>query len=235
MIISKKGGRFSFFADFPPQLRQFAARMVDSARAVLNDFLPDVWVYTDHSKVGFLGGWIENMFCGVRMLMGMLMRMLMRMLMLMRKGGGSFYVLLWFGVFLWVWKWGVSPALEASLLLTGRSLWQFPGLRWAWCWWRWRVDWCCIVNLYILRLGGWVGNMWCFDVQLDGWESMYFFLFWTHESNFYLVGDWFFRNLFGGRNHCQKPQVRFPAAWFVVASNVGIQTIEKTKQVNVTK
>jgi hypothetical protein len=24
--------------------------MVDSARAVLNDFLPDVWVYTDHCK-----------------------------------------------------------------------------------------------------------------------------------------------------------------------------------------
>ena len=109
-----------------------------------------------------------------------------------------------------------APALEASLLLTGRSLWQFPGLRWAWCWWRWRVDWCCIVNLYILRLGGWVGNMWCFDVQLDTWESTYFFLFWTHESNFYLVGDGFFRNLFGGRNHCQKPQVRFLAVWFVL-------------------
>lgn len=117
--------------------------------------------------------------------------------------------------FFWVWKWGVSPALEASLL-TGRSLWQFPGLRWAWCWWRWRVDWCCIVDLYILRLGGWVGNMWCFDVQLDTWESTYFFLFWTHESNFYLVGDGFFRNLFGGRNHCQKPQVRFLAVWFVL-------------------
>jgi len=29
---------------------QFAARMVDSARAVLNDYLPDVWIYTDHSK-----------------------------------------------------------------------------------------------------------------------------------------------------------------------------------------
>lgn len=29
---------------------QFSARMVDSARGVLNDFLPDVWVYTDHSK-----------------------------------------------------------------------------------------------------------------------------------------------------------------------------------------
>jgi len=29
---------------------QFAARMVDSARAVLNDFLPDVWIYADHSK-----------------------------------------------------------------------------------------------------------------------------------------------------------------------------------------
>eukprot|EP00928_Gymnodinium_smaydae_P014022 TRINITY_DN15084_c0_g1_i1.p1 TRINITY_DN15084_c0_g1~~TRINITY_DN15084_c0_g1_i1.p1 ORF type:complete len:378 (-),score=59.39 TRINITY_DN15084_c0_g1_i1:71-1204(-) len=29
---------------------QFAARMVDSARGVLNDFLPDVWIYTDHSK-----------------------------------------------------------------------------------------------------------------------------------------------------------------------------------------
>jgi len=29
---------------------QFAARMVDAARGVLNDFLPDVWIYTDHSK-----------------------------------------------------------------------------------------------------------------------------------------------------------------------------------------
>lgn len=29
---------------------QFAARMVDAARGKLNDFLPDVWVYTDHSK-----------------------------------------------------------------------------------------------------------------------------------------------------------------------------------------
>ncbi|CAK8985265.1 unnamed protein product [Durusdinium trenchii] len=29
---------------------QFAARMVDAARGVLNDFLPDVWVYTDHCK-----------------------------------------------------------------------------------------------------------------------------------------------------------------------------------------
>lgn len=29
---------------------QFAARMVDSARNVLNDFLPDVWIYTDHAK-----------------------------------------------------------------------------------------------------------------------------------------------------------------------------------------
>lgn len=29
---------------------QFAARMVDAARAVLNDYLPDVWIYTDHSK-----------------------------------------------------------------------------------------------------------------------------------------------------------------------------------------
>jgi len=29
---------------------QFAARMVDAARGVLNDFLPDVWVYSDHSK-----------------------------------------------------------------------------------------------------------------------------------------------------------------------------------------
>ena len=24
--------------------------MVDAARGVLNDFLPDVWVYTDHCK-----------------------------------------------------------------------------------------------------------------------------------------------------------------------------------------
>lgn len=29
---------------------QFAARMVDAARRVLNDFLPDVWIYSDHSK-----------------------------------------------------------------------------------------------------------------------------------------------------------------------------------------
>mmetsp|Transcript_47362 Transcript_47362/g.138033 ORF Transcript_47362/g.138033 Transcript_47362/m.138033 type:complete len:388 (+) Transcript_47362:100-1263(+) len=29
---------------------QFAARMVDAARGVLNDFLPDVWIYADHSK-----------------------------------------------------------------------------------------------------------------------------------------------------------------------------------------
>lgn len=29
---------------------QFAARMVDSARGVLNDFLPDVWIYSDHCK-----------------------------------------------------------------------------------------------------------------------------------------------------------------------------------------
>eukprot|EP00931_Biecheleriopsis_adriatica_P119663 TRINITY_DN94882_c0_g1_i1.p1 TRINITY_DN94882_c0_g1~~TRINITY_DN94882_c0_g1_i1.p1 ORF type:complete len:389 (+),score=48.67 TRINITY_DN94882_c0_g1_i1:32-1168(+) len=29
---------------------QFAARMVDAARGVLNDFLPDVWIYSDHSK-----------------------------------------------------------------------------------------------------------------------------------------------------------------------------------------
>lgn len=29
---------------------QFAARMVDAARGVLNDFLPDVWIYTDHCK-----------------------------------------------------------------------------------------------------------------------------------------------------------------------------------------
>eukprot|EP00930_Biecheleria_cincta_P007014 TRINITY_DN10814_c0_g1_i2.p1 TRINITY_DN10814_c0_g1~~TRINITY_DN10814_c0_g1_i2.p1 ORF type:complete len:375 (-),score=71.94 TRINITY_DN10814_c0_g1_i2:67-1191(-) len=29
---------------------QFSARMVDTARGILNDFLPDVWVYTDHSK-----------------------------------------------------------------------------------------------------------------------------------------------------------------------------------------
>lgn len=29
---------------------QFAARMVDAARGVLNDYLPDVWVYSDHSK-----------------------------------------------------------------------------------------------------------------------------------------------------------------------------------------
>merc|ERR1712232_660595 len=29
---------------------QFAARMVDAARGVLNDYLPDVWIYTDHAK-----------------------------------------------------------------------------------------------------------------------------------------------------------------------------------------
>jgi RNA 3'-terminal phosphate cyclase-like protein len=29
---------------------QFAARMVDAARGVLNDFLPDVWIYSDHCK-----------------------------------------------------------------------------------------------------------------------------------------------------------------------------------------
>lgn len=29
---------------------QFAARMVDAARGVLNDYLPDVWMYTDPSK-----------------------------------------------------------------------------------------------------------------------------------------------------------------------------------------
>lgn len=29
---------------------QFAARMVDAARGSLNDYLPDVWIYTDHSK-----------------------------------------------------------------------------------------------------------------------------------------------------------------------------------------
>lgn len=29
---------------------KFSARMVDAARGVLNDFLPDVWVYTDHCK-----------------------------------------------------------------------------------------------------------------------------------------------------------------------------------------
>merc|ERR1712194_599600 len=29
---------------------QFAARMVDACRGVLNDFLPDVWIYSDHSK-----------------------------------------------------------------------------------------------------------------------------------------------------------------------------------------
>lgn len=29
---------------------QFAARMVDAARGVLNDYLPDVWIYTDPSK-----------------------------------------------------------------------------------------------------------------------------------------------------------------------------------------
>jgi RNA 3'-terminal phosphate cyclase-like protein len=29
---------------------QFAARMVDAARGVLNDFLPDVWIYADHCK-----------------------------------------------------------------------------------------------------------------------------------------------------------------------------------------
>ena len=95
--------------------------------------------------------------------------------------------------FYWVWKWGVSPALEASLLLTGRSVWQFPGLRWAWCWWRWRVDWCCIVNLYILRLGGWVGNMWCFDVQLDDWESTYFFLVLNTWVQLLSCGRWVFQ------------------------------------------
>lgn len=34
---------------------QFAARMVDAARGVLNDFLPDVWIYSDHSKGGATG------------------------------------------------------------------------------------------------------------------------------------------------------------------------------------
>eukprot|EP00927_Polykrikos_kofoidii_P061948 TRINITY_DN56768_c0_g1_i1.p1 TRINITY_DN56768_c0_g1~~TRINITY_DN56768_c0_g1_i1.p1 ORF type:complete len:416 (-),score=70.37 TRINITY_DN56768_c0_g1_i1:106-1293(-) len=34
---------------------QFSARMVDAARGVLNDFLPDVWIYTDHSKGGSCG------------------------------------------------------------------------------------------------------------------------------------------------------------------------------------
>mmetsp|Transcript_34340 Transcript_34340/g.75074 ORF Transcript_34340/g.75074 Transcript_34340/m.75074 type:complete len:369 (+) Transcript_34340:83-1189(+) len=29
---------------------QFAARMVDVARGILNDFLPDVWIYTDHGR-----------------------------------------------------------------------------------------------------------------------------------------------------------------------------------------
>lgn len=29
---------------------QFAARMVDAARGVLNEFLPDVWIYSDHCK-----------------------------------------------------------------------------------------------------------------------------------------------------------------------------------------
>lgn len=29
---------------------QFAARMVDAARGILNDFLPDVWIYNDHVK-----------------------------------------------------------------------------------------------------------------------------------------------------------------------------------------
>lgn len=29
---------------------QFAARMVNSARGVLNDFIPDVWIYNDHCK-----------------------------------------------------------------------------------------------------------------------------------------------------------------------------------------
>jgi len=29
---------------------QFAARMVDAARGILNDFLPDVWIYSDHCK-----------------------------------------------------------------------------------------------------------------------------------------------------------------------------------------
>lgn len=29
---------------------QFAARMVDVARGILNDYLPDVWIFADHSK-----------------------------------------------------------------------------------------------------------------------------------------------------------------------------------------
>lgn len=28
----------------------FAAQMIDAARGILNDFLPDVWIYTDHMK-----------------------------------------------------------------------------------------------------------------------------------------------------------------------------------------
>eukprot|EP00425_Heterocapsa_triquetra_P035495 CAMPEP_0195125752 /NCGR_PEP_ID=MMETSP0448-20130528/133555_1 /TAXON_ID=66468 /ORGANISM="Heterocapsa triquestra, Strain CCMP 448" /LENGTH=393 /DNA_ID=CAMNT_0040163405 /DNA_START=36 /DNA_END=1217 /DNA_ORIENTATION=- len=34
---------------------QFAARMVDAARGVLNDFLPDVWIYSDHCKGNLCG------------------------------------------------------------------------------------------------------------------------------------------------------------------------------------
>merc|ERR1719321_1121116 len=34
---------------------QFAARMVDAARGVLNDFLPDVWIFTDRAKGGGCG------------------------------------------------------------------------------------------------------------------------------------------------------------------------------------
>lgn len=34
---------------------QFAARMVDSARGVLNNFLPDVWIYADQAKGATVG------------------------------------------------------------------------------------------------------------------------------------------------------------------------------------
>lgn len=34
---------------------QFASRMVDAARGILNDFIPDVWIYSDHSKGALCG------------------------------------------------------------------------------------------------------------------------------------------------------------------------------------
>ena len=40
----------------PLALSEFSARMVDAARGTLNDFLPDVWVYTDHCKASHLLG-----------------------------------------------------------------------------------------------------------------------------------------------------------------------------------